>query len=75
MSGKPSEELTQALRGIIFPLPEHPERYVTADEYLSGNVREKLREARRAAQEDARFADNVTALEGAQPQPIRCNAN
>ena len=75
LSGKPSEELTQALRGIIFPLPEHPERYVTADEYLSGNVREKLREARRAAQEDARFADNVTALEGAQPQPIRCNAN
>lgn len=70
LSGKPSEELTQALRGMIFPLPEHPERWVTADEYLSGNVREKLREARRAAQEDARFADNVTALEGAQPQPI-----
>ena len=70
LSGKPSEELTQALRGSIFPLPEHPERYVTADEYLSGNVREKLREARRAAQEDARFADNVTALEGVQPQPI-----
>ena len=70
LSGKPSEELTQALRGMIFPLPKHPGRYATADEYLSGNVREKLREARRAAQEDARFADNVTALEGAQPQPI-----
>ena len=70
LSGKPSEELMQALRGIIFPLPEHPERWVTADEYLSGNVREKLREVRRAAQEDARFADNVTVLEGAQPQPI-----
>lgn len=70
LSGKPSEELTQALQGMIFPLPEHPGRYVTADEYLSSNVREKLREARRAAQEDARFADNVTALEGAQPQPI-----
>lgn len=70
LSGKPPEELTQVLRGMIFPLPKHPGRYVTADEYLSGNVREKLREARRAAQEDARFADNVTALEGAQPQPI-----
>lgn len=70
LSGKPSEELTQALRGIIFPLPEHRERWVTADEYLSGNVREKLREAKQAAQEDARFNGNVTALEAAQPQDI-----
>ena len=70
LSGKPPEELTQALRGMIFPLPKHPGRYVTADEYLSGNVREKLREARRAAQEDARFNGNVTALEAAQPQDI-----
>lgn len=70
LSGKPAEELTQALQGIIFPLPEQPKRYVTADEYLSGNVREKLREAKQAAQEDAHFAGNVTALEAAQPQDI-----
>ena len=70
LCGKPSEELIDALQGIIFPLPEHPDRYVTADEYLSGNVREKLREARQAAQVDARFAGNVTALEAAQPQDI-----
>lgn len=70
LSGKSTEELTEALQGVIFPLPEHPDQYVAVDEYLSGNVREKLREARRAAQADTRFSGNVTALEGAQPQDI-----
>lgn len=70
LSGKTSGELIETLQGIIFPLPENPDQYVTADEYLSGNVREKLREAKMVAQEDTRFNGNVAALEAAQPQDI-----
>ena len=75
LTGKPEDELADELTGVIFPLPEsvstdRPLRYVTADEYLSGNVRQKLRDARFAAQIDARFAPNVTALEAAQPQDL-----
>ena len=75
LTGKTEEDLAQELTGVIFPLPEsarpdQPLRYVTADEYLSGNVRQKLRDAKTAAQNDARFAPNVTALEAVQPQDL-----
>ena len=75
LTGKSEEDLAQELTGVIFPLPEsvcpdQPLRYVTADEYLSGNVRQKLRDAKTAAQNDARFAPNVTALEAVQPQDL-----
>ena len=45
-------------------------RYETADAYLSGNVRQKLRDARQAAESDARFAPCVAALEHAQPKDL-----
>ncbi|MCE2576716.1 methyltransferase [Komagataeibacter sp. FNDCR2] len=45
--------------------------WVTADEALSGPVRTKLREAREAARTDVRYARNVTALEGVQPEDLR----
>ena len=49
--------------------PEAPELgWQTADEYLSGNVRDKLRIARLAAQTDPQYTVNVAALEKAQPQ-------
>jgi len=75
LTGKSEEDLAQELTGVIFPLPEsaqtdQPLRYVTADEYLSGNVRQKLRDAKAAAQNNARFAPNVTALEAVQPQDL-----
>lgn len=75
LTGKAEDDLAQELTGVIFPLPEslsadQPLRYVTADEYLSGNVRQKLRDARFAAQDDARFSTNVAALEAAQPQDL-----
>ena len=75
LTGMEQEQLTRELTGVIFPVPEPvasdtPLRYVTADEYLSGNVRRKLREARLAAASDARFAPNVTALEAAQPKDL-----
>ena len=75
LTGKTSDELAAELQGVIFRLPEPvPEgerpTYVTADEYLSGNVRRKLRQAQRAAQQDPAFAINVEALTAAQPKDL-----
>ena len=75
LTGKTSDELAAELQGVIFRLPgpvpegERP-IYVTADEYLSGNVRRKLRQAQRAAQQDPAFAINVEALTAAQPKDL-----
>ena len=75
LTGKTSDELAADLQGVIFRLPgpvpegERP-TYVTADEYLSGNVRRKLRQAQRAAQQDPAFAINVEALTAAQPKDL-----
>ena len=75
LTGKTGEELAAELRGVIFRLPgpvsegERPQ-YVTADEYLSGNVRRKLRQAQRAAEQDPAFAINVEALTAAQPKDL-----
>ena len=57
------------LSGVIFRVPG-TERYVTADEYLSGNVREKLREAEAAAKSEPSFNVNVEALRAAQPREL-----
>lgn len=75
LTGKPKEELIADLHGVIFQIPKlfaedlTPE-YVTADEYLSGNVRQKLREAESAARHDPSFAVNVQALQAAQPKDL-----
>ena len=75
LTGKTSDELAAELQGVIFRLPgpvpegERP-AYVTADEYLSGNVRRKLRQAQRAAQQEPAFAINVEALTAAQPKDL-----
>lgn len=75
LTGKTQEELALELRGVIFRLPgplsegETP-HYVTADEYLSGNVRRKLRQAQRAAEKDPDFSINVEALAAAQPKDL-----
>ena len=74
LTGKSQEELIKDLTGVIFPVPgTEPLRYVTADDYLSGNVRQKLREAQAAAAEDAMFQPNVTALEAAQPKDLEAS--
>ena len=54
-------------------IPGTDAQYVTADEYLSGNVRQKLREAKTAAEADAAFHPNVTALESAQPKDLEAS--
>ena len=75
LSDKSEEELVRDLRGVIFPVPGQNEpdgspHYVTADEYLSGNVREKLRQARTAAETDPTYATNVESLEKVQPKDL-----
>ena len=73
LSGKTEEELEEDLRGAIFRIPDRPERFVTADEYLSGNVRQKLLEAQSAAEVDPAFANNVEALQAAQPKDLEAS--
>ena len=75
LTGKTKEELAGELQGVIFCVPGQLEKdgtphYVTADEYLSGNVRRKLRQAQRAAQQDPVYAVNVEALTAAQPKDL-----
>ena len=75
LTGKTKEELAGELQGVIFRVPGKLEQdgsphYVTADEYLSGNVRRKLRQAQRAAQQDQVYAVNVEALTAAQPKDL-----
>lgn len=73
VSGKTRDELASDLHGVIFRLPESAgsePRYVTADEYLSGNVRSKLTLARQAAEADEGFAPNVAALGQAMPRDL-----
>ena len=75
LTGRTGDELAEELRGVIFQVPGQTEpdgtpHYVTADEYLSGNVRQKLRQAQRAAERDPAFSVNVEALTAAQPKDL-----
>jgi N12 class adenine-specific DNA methylase len=76
LTGKGEEELFSELQGVIFLNPlyvsgsNRHEQYLPADEYLSGNVREKLVVAKNSATYNAAFAVNVEALEQVQPQDL-----
>ena len=76
LTGKEENELINDLKGVIFLNPlyegnnENLSKYFTADEYLSGNVREKLAIARNSAKVDSRFNINVEALEKVQPEDL-----
>ena len=71
LTGKPQEELVQDLQGVIFRIPvSEPAKYVTADEYLSGNVRTKLLSAQAAAKEDPAYENNVEALKQVIPKDL-----
>ena len=71
LTGKTQAELVQNLQGIIFKVPNcEPVSYVAADEYLSGNVRNKLTVAELAAKNDPELAVNVEALEKVIPQDL-----
>ena len=78
LSGKAEEELASELQGVVFPLPDSEDgeghfRYATADEYLSGNIREKLAVAQNAAQHSEKFAPNVEFLLQALPKPLEAS--
>ena len=63
------EEITKELAGVIFQNPV-TEEWETADEYLSGNVREKLSVARTFAENHPEYAINVSSLESVQPKEL-----
>ena len=69
LTGKSQDELINELNGVIFLDPVRGE-WQTADEYLSGNVRQKLREAEQAAQDSPGYLPNVKALRQAQPRDL-----
>lgn len=79
LTGKSEEEIYSDLKGVIFLNPAYDEtggsvsKYLPADEYLSGNVRLKLREAKRLSENDERFMVNAQALEKVQPVDLKAN--
>ena len=71
LTGKTQAELVQDLQGVIFKVPNcEPVSYVAADEYLSGNVRNKLTVAELAAKNDSELAVNVDALKKVIPKDL-----
>ena len=71
LTGKTQAELVQDLQGVIFKVPNsEPVSYVAADEYLSGNVRNKLTVAELAAKNDPELAVNVEALKKVIPKDL-----
>ena len=71
LAGKTQAELVQDLQGVIFKVPNcEPVSYVAADEYLSGNVRNKLTIADLAAKNDPELAVNVEALKKVIPKDL-----
>ena len=69
LTGKSEEDIIDELNGVIFLDPVYGD-WQTADEYLSGNVRQKLREAENAAVDSPGYLPNVEALRAAQPKDL-----
>ncbi|MGN1105612.1 MAG: DEAD/DEAH box helicase family protein, partial [Huintestinicola sp.] len=69
LCGMAKDKLISELSGQIFRLPQEEEEYVTADEYLTGNIRKKLRELEYAP-EDMDVSENRKALEAAMPPRV-----
>jgi N12 class adenine-specific DNA methylase len=71
LTGKDEDTLFADLQGVVFLNPDHGEKggekYLPADEYLSGNVRRKLAEVRAKAETEPQYLPNVEALEKVQP--------
>ena len=71
LTGMTEDELKRDLTGEIFKVPHTENGYQTASEYLSGDIRAKLREAEEIAEYDADFNINVSALKAAMPEPLK----
>jgi len=75
LSGLSQERIIEDLQGVIYKEP-FSEKYVTADEFLSGNIREKLAQALRyqnSIENPAEYADSVEALQAAMPKPLEAS--
>lgn len=73
LTGLDKEKLIEDLQGSIYRIP-NTDKYVTADEYLSGNILQKLEEAQNAFDKgDTSFAINIQALEKAMPDKIQAS--
>ena len=75
LTGLSEDKIAEALSGVIFYDPKQDEgsdtgKYLAADEYLSGNVREKLREAESLSKKDPRFQVHRNFLEKVQPKEL-----
>ena len=73
LTGFDKEKMIHDLKGVIYRIPhidDEEDVYVTADEYLSGNVREKLKIASLSAEIDPSYKENVEALKQAMPQDL-----
>lgn len=78
LTGMDKAEIISELQGVIYEVPQLDQNnaeanFVTADEYLSGNVREKLRQAHVEAKTEPRFEINVKALKEALPKTIEAS--
>ena len=71
LTGMTEDELKHELTGEIFKVPHTENGYQTASEYLSGDIRAKLREAEEIAEYDPDFNINVSALKQAMPEPLK----
>ena len=69
LTGKSEDDIIEELNGVIFLDPVYGD-WQTADDYLSGNVRQKLREAEKAAVDSPGYLPNVEALRAAQPKDL-----
>lgn len=72
LTGKTEEKITEELVGVIFKNPL-TDQWESGDEYLSGNVREKLNTARTFAENHSEFTPNVRALEAVQPRELEAS--
>jgi len=72
LTGKSEDDIIDELNGVIFLDPVYGD-WQTADEYLSGNVRQKLREAENAAVDSPGYLPNVEALRAAQPKDLNAS--
>ena len=70
LTNKAKDELIKELEGIIYKVPMEDNKYVTADEYLSGNVREKLKLAEALVETQPEFKVNVEALKKVIPKDL-----
>ena len=73
LTAKSQDEIIKELEGIIYKVPMEDNKYVTADEYLSGNIREKLKLAEALVETHPEFKINIEGLKKVMPEDIKAS--